>query len=61
MVSVVAEGLGSCKLQVGAMVDSSRRLSGSMFVCGGLGDKLGVSHSVPAGGVEPGSDAEGIG
>ena len=28
---------------------------------GGPGDELGVSHSVAAGGVEPGSDAGGIG
>ena len=52
------EGLGSCTLQVGAMGDSGR-WSGFMFICGGLGDKLGVSHAMAAGGVEPGSDAEG--
>ena len=61
MVLVVVEGPGSCTLQVGAMDASSRRLSGCMFICGGLHDKLGVSHAVAAGGVEPGSDAEGIG
>ena len=58
---MVVEGLGGCTLQVGAMGDSSRKLSGSKFFYGGLADKLGVSHAVAAGGVEPGSDAEGIG
>ena len=32
-----------------------------MFICGGLGDELWMSHAVAARGVEPGSDAEGIG
>ena len=59
--SVLVEGPGSCTLQVGATDDSSGRLSGCMFICGGLDDKLGVSHAVAAGGVEPGSDAKGIG
>ena len=57
----MAEGPGGCTLQVGAMDDPSRRLSGCMFICGGLGDKLGASHAVAAGGVEPGNDVEGIG
>ena len=57
----MVDGLGGCTLQIGAMGDPSRRLSGCMFICGGPGDKLGVSHDVAAGGVEPWSDAEGIG
>ena len=43
------------------MGDSSGRLYGCVFICGGLDDKLGVSQAVAAGGVEPGSDMEGIG
>ena len=58
---MVDEGLCGCTLPVGATGNSSERLSGSMFICGGLGGKLGVSHSVVADGVETGSDAEGIG
>ena len=56
----MVEVLSDCALQVGATGDSSRRLSRFMFVCGGPGDKLGVSRSVATGGVEPRSDAEGI-
>ena len=58
---VVVEGPGSSMLQVGATGNSSRCFSGSMFICGGPGASLGVSDSVDAGGVEPGSDAEGTG
>ena len=58
---MVVEGLYDCMLQVGATGDSFRSFFGSMFICGGPGDKLGVSHSMATGDVEPGSDAEGIG
>ena len=58
---MVVEGLGGCTLPVGATGNSSRKLSGSMFICDGLGGILGVSYSPAADGVEPGSDAEGIG
>ena len=59
--SVAVEEPGSCTLQVVAMGDSSGRLSGCVFICGGLGDKFGVPHAVAAGDVESESDAEGIG
>ena len=55
----MVEEPGSCTLQVRAVGDSSLRLPGCVFICHGLDDKLGVSHA--AGGVEPGSDAEGTG
>ena len=42
-------------------IGNSRRLSGSMFICGGLDGKLEVSYSAVADRVEPWSDAEGIG
>ena len=58
---MVVEEPDSCTLQVGAAGDSSGRLSAYVFICGGLGDKLGVSHAVAAGGFKPRSDAEGIG
>ena len=58
---MVVEGLSGCILPVGATGNSSKRLFGSMFICGGLGGKVGASHSAIAGGVELGSDAEGIG
>ena len=57
----MVEGLGGFILQVRAMSDASGRWPGYMFIYGGLGDKLGMSHAVAAGGVEPGSDAEWIG
>ena len=59
--SVMVEGLGGCTIQVGAKGSSSRCFSVSLFIYGGLSATLGVSPSVATGGVEPGSDAEGIG
>ena len=58
---MVVEGPCGCTLQVRATGNFPRCFSVSMFICGGPGAALGASHSDSTGGVDAGSEAEGIG